>query len=74
MRLAPHSTHLKGGLTVAEYRLIQDGQLVVKVVASDDDALREIRHYAAVYSQDGPVKIQFKTRGGRWANMNHKEP
>lgn len=54
---------------MAEYRLMQDGQPVVNVVAPDDDALREIRHYAAVYSQDGPVKIQLKTRGGRWANL-----
>ena len=54
---------------MAEYRLIQGGQSVAGVDGPDDDALREIRHYAAVYSQDGPVKIQFKTRGGRWANL-----
>ncbi len=54
---------------MAEYRLIQCGLPVASVYGPDDSALREIHHYAAVYSQDGPVKIQFKTRGGRWANL-----
>ena len=42
-----------------EYRLIQDGQTVASVTApTDAQARNEIGHYALVYGQDGPVKIE----------------
>lgn len=45
------------------YQLIQDG-VVVAAVESNDEALaeREIKHYAMVYEQDGPVKIVKKRK------------
>ena len=52
-----------------EYRLIQDGQIVVKVMGPDNKIVQEIRHYAAVYSQDGPVTIQFHSESGRWVTV-----
>jgi len=45
------------------YRLIQDGMPVVWVEGRS--AVTEITHYAAVYAQDGPVKIE-KRVNGRW--------
>lgn len=41
------------------YALWQDGIEVARVYASnDEDARREIGHYAMVYAQDGPVEIR----------------
>lgn len=40
--------------------LEQDGQIVAAVEGPKDDAIREIRHYAMVYGQDGPVTIKVK--------------
>jgi hypothetical protein len=34
-------------------------------LAEGGDALREIRHYALVYAQDGPVKIE-RNVSGKW--------
>jgi hypothetical protein len=48
------------------YRLIQDGQPVAWAEGSKADV--EIAHYAAVYGQDGPVKIQQNVKG-RWKNV-----
>jgi hypothetical protein len=40
-------------------KLYQDGIDVAGVTGPDKQAVeREIQHYAAVYSQDGPVKIR----------------
>ena len=50
-----------------EYRLTQNKTPVAWT--SGPKALQEIGHYAAVFSEDGPVKIQFKTKAGRWANL-----
>jgi len=47
------------------YRLIQDGQVVAST--EGEHALREIKHYALVYAQDGPVTIQ-KRRDMKWEN------
>jgi hypothetical protein len=46
-----------------EFRLIQDGMPVAWV--DGRSAVAEITHYAAVYAQDGPVKIE-KRVDGRW--------
>jgi hypothetical protein len=54
---------------IERFRLIQDGQPVVWVEGKS--AVAEIEHYAAVYSQDGPVKIQ-KHHNGRWKEWNPK--
>ena len=41
------------------YGLFQNGLMVASAEAADQQrALAEIRHYAAVYSQDGPVEIR----------------
>jgi len=46
-----------------EFELWQDGIPVAMTNAeSRDDALREIKHYAAVYGQDGPVEVFEITR------------
>lgn len=42
-----------------EYELWQDGIMVAAVTcAKRDDAEREIRHYGAMYRQDGPCEIR----------------
>lgn len=46
-----------------EYRLIQGGTEVARAIGPS--ARSEIAHYAAVYSQDGPVTIQRK-HGRKW--------
>jgi hypothetical protein len=49
------------------FRLIQDGMVVAQVESEQQDrALGEIEHYAAVYSQDGPVKIERRRGKGSW--------
>lgn len=40
-----------------EFELVQDGIPVASAFGSREDAWREIQHYAAEYSQDGPVEI-----------------
>ncbi len=45
-----------------EYRILQDGQPVAGA-----NSLTEIRHYALVYGQDGPVTVQVR-ENGRWRN------
>ena len=54
---------------MTEYRLIQDGQPVAGVIGPTPPALREIIHYAAVYSQDGLVQVQIKTELGGWVDV-----
>jgi hypothetical protein len=49
--------------TARSFRLIQDGQNVAG--AQGLNALAHINHYALVYSEDGPVKIQERING-RW--------
>lgn len=41
--------------------LYQGGQMVAAVDAPKSDALREIRHYAMMYAQDGPCTIKVKS-------------
>lgn len=48
-------------------RIIQNGQPVAQASSADlASMLKELRHYAAVYEQDGPVKLQMRAKGGRW--------
>ena len=45
------------------FRLIQDG---IPVAWSEGpNAFADIKHYALVYSQDGPVRVEQRV-GGRW--------
>lgn len=45
------------------YKLIQDGMTVALVESvSKEQAEAEIQHYALIYSQDGPVKIERKKK------------
>lgn len=42
-----------------DYKVIQDGVVVARVVGDDERQVEgEIRHYALIYGQDGPVKIR----------------
>lgn len=50
------------------YRLIQDGYAVAW-----SNSFSEIMHYAAVYSQDGPVAIQVRNEKGRWVKYKPEE-
>lgn len=45
------------------FRLIQDG--IPVAWAEGPSALDEIKHYAFVYSQDGPVRVE-QHRSGKW--------
>lgn len=48
------------------YRLKQGG---IPVAWSEGpDALREIKHYALIYSQDAPVMIERHTKG-KWRKL-----
>ena len=51
-----------------EYRLVQHGQPVAWASGPDEDTKREICHYAAVYSEDGPVGIEQKVHG-HWVRV-----
>lgn len=42
------------------YRLLQSGEVVAR--SEGEHSLREIMHYAVVYSQDGPVSIQRRVK------------
>lgn len=43
---------------MSAFKLTQNGEMYVRVDSPNrQDALMEIRRYAAVYEQDGPVKI-----------------
>jgi hypothetical protein len=43
---------------VHSFEVWQDGMAVAEAEALNrEDALREARHYAAMYGQDGPVEI-----------------
>jgi len=46
----------------AEFQITQDGIIVAAAEGTRDRAWEEIQHYAAVYSQDGPVEIWEVTR------------
>ena len=49
------------------FRIIQDGQQVVSVVADDEQrALAEIDHYAVLYSQEGTIRIERRRGKGSW--------
>lgn len=42
------------------FRILQDGMVVAEGSGTDTDAVkREATHYAAMYLQDGPVKIRL---------------
>ena len=48
-------------------RLLQDGVIVAQVTAPDKRRmLAELGHYAAVYSQDGPVAMETRAGKNRW--------
>jgi hypothetical protein len=49
----------------AEFELWQNGTRVAATSGTREDALREIKHYALVYSQDGPTKVFEVIRTGR---------
>lgn len=42
---------------MAQYAIEQRGMIVAATSGPNEDAEREINHYAAQYVQDGPIKI-----------------
>ena len=48
-----------------QFELWQDGVMVAQVVGPSQQAWQEIRHYALMYVQDGPVVILDKQTGVR---------
>lgn len=55
------------------FRLMQDGMQVAGVEGPALRAMQEAEHYLAVYSQDGPCKLQFYTKGKRWRDVRENE-
>lgn len=52
-------------------RVIQDGQTVAGCSAVERDRmLAELSHYAAVYSQDGPIRLEVRSGKNRWRRLN----
>jgi hypothetical protein len=50
-------------------QLKQDGQIVAEVDApTKEEAIREMQHYAMIYSQDGEVEIIKKWRDCKDSN------
>ena len=48
-------------------RVMQDGLQVARVTAADKRRmLAELSHYAAVYSQDGPITLETRAGKNRW--------
>ena len=58
--------------TVLHYgRVIQDGLEVARCSMTDPDRVfAELFHYAAMYSQDGPVTLEFRSGKNRWKRLN----
>lgn len=54
-----------------EYRLIQGGIEVASVCGPSEDARREIVHYAMMYVEDGPVRIEQR-QGESWRHINRE--
>ena len=51
-----------------EFRVLQDGMEVAGASGADAEyCLGQVMHYAAIYSQDGPVRVQQKV-DGRWVD------
>jgi len=56
-------------------RVIQDGQPVAGCSAEDRNRmLAELWHYAAMYQQDGPVRLETRSGKNRWKEMLHDHP
>ena len=55
-------------LEYSEFRLLQNEVFVAGSCGPRDTALSEISHYAAVYRQYGPVRVQEKI-DGKWQNL-----
>jgi hypothetical protein len=52
------------------FRLWQDGIMVAKVHSKDyERGEAEIRHYAMMYEQDGPVRVDMPKRANLPANQ-----
>jgi hypothetical protein len=49
----------------ADFELWQDGQRVASVSGPRESALRDIQHYAMVYSPDGAMKVYEIVNGKR---------
>jgi len=51
-------------------RVIQDGQVIAGCSAIERDRmLAHLSHYAAVYSQDGAVRLEVRSGKGRWRSL-----
>ncbi len=54
-------------------RVVQEGMTVASVDGPSLYAMRQAGHYLAIYSQDGPCKLQFYTKGRRWRDVREGE-
>ena len=51
-------------------RIIQDGMSVASVTApTRERMLAEIDHYAALYSQEGTIRIEVRSGKGCWRQL-----
>ena len=56
--------------------VMQDGYPVASGFGPKDRAIAEMKHYAMVYRQDGPVQMKTKTGGSKWKpydDADHRE-
>jgi hypothetical protein len=51
-----------------EYRIMQDGEMVAKLSGPKKTALPSILHYAMMYGQDGPVRVE-RREGRKWLEV-----
>ena len=55
-------------LEYSEFRLLQNELFVAGSCGPRDKAINDISNYAAIYRQDGPVRVQEKI-DGKWQNL-----
>ena len=51
-----------------EYRVMQDGVMVARLSGPKETALPSILHYAMMYGQDGPVRVE-RREGRKWVEL-----
>lgn len=56
--------------------VMQDGYPVASGFGPKERAIAEMKHYAMVYEQDGPVEMRTRTAGSKWKtyeDADHRE-
>jgi hypothetical protein len=55
---------------------MQGGYPVASGFGPEERAISEMKHYAMVYGQDGPVEMKTRTAGSKWkiyTDADHRE-